>query len=370
MKIAVLTTKDQWFENYAINFSKELQCTLYFNHKDMKNHDIVFILSYHQIIPKEILSKNRHNIVIHASPLPKGKGWAPLFWQILEGKHEIIFSMFEAGIGIDDGSIYMQKTLELTGYELHDEIREKQAKLTIKMCQEFINNYKKYKTPIPQTGAESFYPKRTPKDSKLDINKTIKEQFNLLRIVDNENYPAYFEIDGYRYILKIELDKMGGVKLIDFVDLSFEEKKQVLSFRNHDEVKQWMYNSDKIELDEHLKFIKSLELNIQKQYLLVKKKNRFLGVIDFTKINYKKKECEFGLYANPFEKIAGVGRILEEICIKYTFNILKLKKLKLEVFEDNIQVRNLHKKYQFKETDQTIVNNKKVICMELINENR
>ncbi len=80
------------------------------------------------------------------------------------------------------------------------------------MCKEFINNYEKYKIPTPQNKEESFYPKRTPKDSELDINKTIKEQFNLLRIVNNDEYPAYFEIDGHRYILKIELDKMrrGG----------------------------------------------------------------------------------------------------------------------------------------------------------------
>ena len=180
MKIAILTTPNQWFEKYAINFAKELKCALFFDHSNIKDFDIVFILSYHQIIPKEILKSNKHNIVIHASALPKGKGWAPLFWQVLEGVKEIVFSMFEASEGVDDGPIYMQKTLKLNGYELNEELREKQAKHTINMCKEFINNYDKYKTPTPQSGLESFYPKRTPKDSKLDINKTIKEQFNLL----------------------------------------------------------------------------------------------------------------------------------------------------------------------------------------------
>ena len=35
--------------------------------------------------------------------------------------------MFEAGSGVDDGDIYMQKTLILTGFELNAELREKQA---------------------------------------------------------------------------------------------------------------------------------------------------------------------------------------------------------------------------------------------------
>ena len=206
MKVAILTTPNQWF----VVFAKQLQqaikeSELFFSHQEINNsYDVVFILSYHKIIPEKYLYINKHNIVIHASALPAGKGWAPMFWQIIEGKNEIPFTMFEASNGVDNGDIYMQKILKLTGYELHDELRAKQANFIMDMCLEFINNYKKYKNPMPQQGNESFYQKRTPKDSKLDINKSIKEQFNLLRICSNEEYPAFFEIDGKKYILKIE----------------------------------------------------------------------------------------------------------------------------------------------------------------------
>ena len=212
MKIAIVTSLNQWFIPYAKKLENRLRNSkLFFDHKEIDDsYNIVFILSYHTIIEKEYLKLHKHNIVIHESDLPKGKGWAPMFWQILEGKNEIVFSMFEASDGIDNGDIYMKKTLTLTGFELHDELREKQAIQTIDMCIEFINNYEKYKIPTKQTGKETFYKKRNPKDSKLDINKSIKEQFNLLRIVDNENYPAFFELDRNRYVLKIELEKMGG----------------------------------------------------------------------------------------------------------------------------------------------------------------
>ena len=40
-------------------------------------------------------------------------------------------------------------------------------------------------------------------DSLLDFNKTITEQFNLLRVVDNDKYPAFFENQGEKYFLKI-----------------------------------------------------------------------------------------------------------------------------------------------------------------------
>ncbi|MBL0703300.1 MAG: UDP-4-amino-4,6-dideoxy-N-acetyl-beta-L-altrosamine N-acetyltransferase [Sulfurospirillum sp.] len=259
----------------------------------------------------------------------------------------------------------MQKVLELTGYELNAELREKQANFTMDMCLEFIDNYDKYKTAKKQSTQETFYKKRDKQASELDIDKTIKEQFNLLRIVDNENYPAFFQLDGNRYILKIELEKWGGAELIDFTDMTLEEKKMVLEWRNDIGIKKWMYNTDDIKLQNHFDYIESLAGLHNKQYLLVKKDNNYIGVICFTKINYMDKVTEFGLYANPFKKMLGVGRILEELSIKYIFDILKLNRIKLEVFSNNLKVINLHKKYNFHEVMSKTINNKSVICMEL-----
>jgi methionyl-tRNA formyltransferase len=209
MKIAILTTENQWFIPYAQKLQKKIENSkLFFNHEEIDEaFDIVFILSYHKIIENKFLERNKHNIVIHASALPHGKGWAPMFWQILEGKNEIPFSMFEASIGVDDGEIYMQENLFLTGFELNSELRKKQAMFTIDMCLKFIKNYEIYKISKKQSGEESFYSKRSSIDSELDINKSIEEQFNLLRIVDNKDYPAFFYKNNKKYILKIEEEK-------------------------------------------------------------------------------------------------------------------------------------------------------------------
>ncbi len=161
---------------------------------------------------------------------------------------------------------------------------------------------------------------------------------------------------------------MDNIELINFIKLTLEQKKEVLSWRNNSNIREWMYNQNKITLDEHLKFIDSLADDVNKLYFYVKQDNEAIGIIDFTELNMK--EIYFGLYANPYIKIAGIGRILEQISIDYAFNKLKVNKLKLEVFEDNIQVRNLHKKYKFKETGKKMINDKKVICMELTDENR
>ncbi|HEC1753629.1 TPA: methionyl-tRNA formyltransferase, partial [Campylobacter lari] len=164
MKIALLTSPNQWFVPYIKKLQKLIPNSLvFYKHEQIRDYDIVFILSYHRIISKEFLSKNKNNIVIHASNLPQGKGWAPLFYQVLEGKNEITFTLFEADEKTDNGDIYLQKTLVLSGLELYEELRDKQANFTIKLCLDFLRKFPNI-TKIPQKGKESFYPKRTPKD--------------------------------------------------------------------------------------------------------------------------------------------------------------------------------------------------------------
>ncbi|EAJ4628096.1 methionyl-tRNA formyltransferase [Campylobacter coli] len=210
MKIAILTSPNQWFIPYAKELNQQIKNSkLFYNHTEIFNFDIVFILSYHKIIDKNFLKHNKHNIVIHASNLPQGKGWAPLFHQVIEGKNEITFSLFEADDKADNGDIYLQKNLKLNGLELYEELREKQARFTLDMCLEFLELYPNIQAK-KQVGKESFYPKRSPKDSELDINKSLNEQFNLLRIASNEDFPAFFYKDGKKFILKIYLDSTGG----------------------------------------------------------------------------------------------------------------------------------------------------------------
>ena len=208
MRIAVLTSPNQWYEIYAEALANELGgVRVFHHHTDIKaGYDVLFILSYHHIIEDKYLNKCRYNIVVHASDLPQGKGWSPLFWQVLEGKSQITFSMFEAGSSVDDGDIYLKRTLLLNGSELNEELRHKQAQMINDMCLDFVGSIDQCLPPTKQIGDESFYPKRNKKHSELDVNKTIAEQFDLLRIVSNEEYPAFFYFRGHKYFLTIEMD--------------------------------------------------------------------------------------------------------------------------------------------------------------------
>lgn len=206
MTIQILCDNEySWIVPYArmlVNDLKNLKhdVKLLHRHNEVVEGDILVLLSCERIF--KALHLNQHNLVVHESLLPKGKGWSPMTWQVLEGKSVIPVTLFEAKESVDSGDIYDCINIQLDGTELIDELREKQAHATIKVVKEFVISYPNIKVR-QQEGEESFYPKRRPQDSRLDSSKSIIEQINLLRVCDNERYPAYFEWNGQKFILKI-----------------------------------------------------------------------------------------------------------------------------------------------------------------------
>lgn len=206
MKITILTDNPT---SWIIPYIEELKNKIsehnidhIFNLKDIKKGDLMLILSCENILRKSHLSFHKSNIVVHPSKLPLGKGWSPVAWQVLEGAKKIPLSLFEANEKVDAGDVYILDYFSLEGHELNDEIKNKQGNKTIEMVLNYINHFGSIKG-VAQFGKETFYKKRKPSDSELDINKSLKEQFNLLRVVDNVRYPAYFIINEEKYILKV-----------------------------------------------------------------------------------------------------------------------------------------------------------------------
>ena len=172
----------------------------------IKCFDMVFVLGYTKILSDTFLKKNKLNLVIHESNLPLGKGFAPVQWQILENKKKINICVFNANKNIDSGEIYLKNNFKINPTALYEEIRKLQGIATFKIIQEFLKKYPKFKI-MKQKGRSSFYKKRTKKDSELNINKSIKDQFNLLRVCNNKKWPAFFIYKGEKFTLSINKEK-------------------------------------------------------------------------------------------------------------------------------------------------------------------
>ena len=148
------------------------------------------------------MNKNKLNITVHESSLPKNKGFSPLQYQILKNKNIIDVCLIELKNKVDSGDILETSKIYFKGNELYDEIRYLQSKKTFQIITKFLKKYPSL-TRKKQTGKSNFLKKRFPKDSELNINKTIRENFNLMRINNNNEWPSFFYYRENKYILKI-----------------------------------------------------------------------------------------------------------------------------------------------------------------------
>ena len=172
--------------------------------KDLRSADFCFYLGYSKIVTNRTLSKFKNNLVVHESNLPQGRGWSPLTWQILEGSRTIPIVLFEAEVDVDSGAIYLSSQMHFSGYELIDDIRRIQGNKTLLLCREFVRRFPGIlASKVIQEGVSTYYRKRTRLDSRLNVETSLAENFNLLRVVDDQNYPAFFEVDGNYYELQI-----------------------------------------------------------------------------------------------------------------------------------------------------------------------
>jgi methionyl-tRNA formyltransferase len=208
-KVAFLFDKtNSWLFRYLPLFKKLAKKKYnYYFYKDyikISNFEIVFVLGYTRILPESFIKRNKIVLIVHESNLPKFKGFAPVQWQILKNKKNITNSLIILGINenVDSGKIILQNKILFTGHELYDEIRMKQFISTYKLIKKFLHVYPNFRTR-KQKGKSTFFRKRKQEDSKININKSIKSQFNLLRISNNNDWPAFFLFKKNKYILKI-----------------------------------------------------------------------------------------------------------------------------------------------------------------------
>tara|TARA_Y100000816_G_scaffold151500_1_gene107874 strand:- start:467 stop:1114 length:648 start_codon:yes stop_codon:yes gene_type:complete len=206
-KITFLLDKTNlWFEKQLKDYNFKLNHKYTFkiskNSNKIKNQDIVFPISYTKILPESFLKRNELVLIAHPSKLPENKGFAPIQYQILKNKKKFFISLIKAVKKVDAGPIYLQNSFTLNGTELSDEIRYLQGLQILKIVRNFLKKYPKIKSKN-QSNKGNFNKRRYPKDSKLNINKTIKQQFNHLRINNNKLYPSFFYFKGKKYIIKI-----------------------------------------------------------------------------------------------------------------------------------------------------------------------
>ena len=144
---------------YEINQPASIRTDEFADHMAKYKPDIIVVVAYGHIIPKNILAIPKiATINIHASLLPKYRGPAPIHWAIINGEKETGVTIILMDEGLDTGDILLSSKVEIfpddTSGTLHDRLSTLGADLLIQTIKSFetgnIN-------PVPQDHTQATY---------------------------------------------------------------------------------------------------------------------------------------------------------------------------------------------------------------------
>ena len=146
--------------------------------------DIMVVVAFGQILPKEILEMTRYGAVnVHASLLPKYRGAAPIQWSIIDGETVTGVTTMQMNEGLDTGDMLLKVEIPIeereTGGSLHDKLAEAGAKLCVETLKALeAGNI----VPIPQGECTTAYAKMLDKQlGNIDWSKSAVSIERLIR---------------------------------------------------------------------------------------------------------------------------------------------------------------------------------------------
>ena len=130
------------------------------------NADIMVVVAFGQLLPKEILEMTPYGCVnVHASLLPKYRGAAPIQWAIIDGEEVTGVTTMQMNEGLDTGDMLLKTIVPIeakeTGGSLFDKLAEAGAKLCVETLEGLQN---KSITPETQGETPTAYAKQIKKE--------------------------------------------------------------------------------------------------------------------------------------------------------------------------------------------------------------
>jgi methionyl-tRNA formyltransferase len=213
------------------------------------NPDLIVVVAYGKILPKEIIDIPKYGIInVHSSLLPKYRGASPIHSAILNGDKESGVSIMYIEEGLDSGDVILKETCEITEDDtlgtLHDRLKELGA-IGLEKALKLIEA-EEVKAEKQDDSKATFVKPITKEQAKIDWNNTKEVIFNQIRGLNpfpgaythnekNENIKIYKseklekEYDGENGTV-VEMTKKGPVVKVAngalrLLEIKFEGKK-------------------------------------------------------------------------------------------------------------------------------------------------
>lgn len=148
------------------------------------NPDLIVVVAYGKILPKEIIEMPKYGVInVHSSLLPKYRGAAPINAALIHGEEESGVSIMYIAEELDAGDVILTVKTKITDEDtfltLHDRLKELGAEGLI----EAVRLIEKEEAPrTPQNHSEATFVKPFSKeDCRIDWSKNEREIFNFVR---------------------------------------------------------------------------------------------------------------------------------------------------------------------------------------------
>ena len=162
------------------------------------NPDVICVVAYGKILPKEILEIPRLGCInVHGSLLPKYRGAAPIQWAVLNGDKTTGITTMYMDEGMDTGDMILKQEVEIRENETTGELWDRLSKIGGELLVKTLKEIEKGTAPREKQG-DSFTtaPMLSKEMAKIDWNKkTAQEIKNLVRGL-NPIMGAYTFLNG------------------------------------------------------------------------------------------------------------------------------------------------------------------------------
>ena len=176
--------------------------------------DIILVISFGQIIPKNLLNIPKHGFLnVHASLLPKWRGAAPIQRSIMNLDKETGISIMRINENLDEGPVCNQYSLKISEEMNSEELSEKLSLISSEKILDILDNIDDGDVEFEdQDHSKATYAKKIQKsEGKIDWNEKAEKIIGKI----NGLYPypgAFFSFNGERYkILKAEKSSSNGI---------------------------------------------------------------------------------------------------------------------------------------------------------------
>ena len=148
------------------------------------NPDVIVVVAYGKILPKEILDIPALGCInVHASLLPKYRGAGPIQWSVINGEKVTGVTTMYMDVGLDTGDQIIDNSLEIGENETAGEVHDRLSILGAETLSETLKLVSANKAPRKKQddSLATYAPMLDKNLCEIDFSKDVHEIHNLIR---------------------------------------------------------------------------------------------------------------------------------------------------------------------------------------------